>query len=55
MGILIILITFSFIYRLKLQVKRLKMAITMDERVEIVLLSGRLGWYMLLKSEVSSP
>jgi transposase len=39
MGILII-----FIYRLKLKVKRLEMALTLDERVEIVLLSGRQGW-----------
>jgi hypothetical protein len=29
-----------FIYRLTLKVKRLKMALTLDERVEIVLLSG---------------
>jgi hypothetical protein len=41
-----------FIYRLKLKVKRLKMAWTLDERVEIVLLSGRQGWCMLLKSEI---
>jgi hypothetical protein len=33
-----------YIYRLKLKVKRLKMALTLDERVEIVLLSGRQGW-----------
>jgi hypothetical protein len=33
-----------FIYRLKLKVKMLKMALTLDERVEIVLLSGRQGW-----------
>jgi hypothetical protein len=33
-----------FIYRLKLKVKGLNMAITLDERVEIVLLSGRQGW-----------
>jgi hypothetical protein len=33
-----------FIYRLKLKVKRLKIALTLDENVEIVLLSGRLGW-----------
>jgi hypothetical protein len=39
MGILIILI-----YRLKLKVKRVKMALTLDERVEIVLLSGPQGW-----------
>jgi transposase len=32
-----------FICRLKLKVKRLKMALTLDERVEIVLLSGRQG------------
>jgi hypothetical protein len=35
MGILIIFLI--FIYRLKLEVKRLKMALTMDKRVEIVL------------------
>jgi IS30 family transposase len=29
---------------LKLKVKRLKMALTLDERVEIVLLSGRQEW-----------
>jgi hypothetical protein len=40
-----------FIYRLK--VTRLKMALTLDERVEIVLLSGRQGRCMLLKSEIS--
>jgi hypothetical protein len=28
------------------------MALTLDERVEIVLLSGRRGWCMLLKSEI---
>jgi hypothetical protein len=28
------------------------MALTLDERVEIVLLNGRQGWYMLLKSEI---
>jgi hypothetical protein len=33
-----------FIYRLKLKVKRLKMALTLDDKVEIVLLSGRQGW-----------
>jgi hypothetical protein len=38
-GIIII-----FIYSLKLKVKRLKLALTLDERVEIVLLSGRQGW-----------
>jgi hypothetical protein len=42
MGILIIFLI--FIYRLKLKVKRLKMALPLDERVEIVLLSGRQGW-----------
>jgi hypothetical protein len=41
-----------FIYRLKLKAKGLKMALTLDERVEIVLLSGRPGWCMLLKSEI---
>jgi hypothetical protein len=33
-----------FISRLKLKIKRLKMALTLHERVEIVLLSGRQGW-----------
>jgi transposase len=42
MGILIIFLI--FIYRLNLNVKRLEMALTLDERVEIVLLSGRQGW-----------
>jgi hypothetical protein len=46
MGVLII---FIFIYGLKLKVKGLKMALTLDERVEMVLLSGRQGWCMLLK------
>jgi hypothetical protein len=32
--------------------KRLKMALTLDERVEIVLLSGRQVCCMLLKSEI---
>jgi hypothetical protein len=50
MGISIIFLI--FIYRLKLKVKRLKMALTLDERVEIVLLSGRQGWCMLLKSDI---
>jgi hypothetical protein len=50
MGILIIFLI--FIYRLKLKVKRLKTALTLDERVEIVLISGRQGWCMLLKSEI---
>jgi hypothetical protein len=45
MGILIIFLI--FIYRLKLKVKRLKIALTLDEKVETVLLSG-----MLLKSEI---
>jgi hypothetical protein len=49
MGILIIFLI--CIYRLKLKVKRLKMALTLDGRVEIVLLSGRQGWCMPLKSE----
>jgi hypothetical protein len=40
---------FSYFY---LQVKRLKLALTLDERVKIVLLSGRQGWCMLLKSEI---
>jgi hypothetical protein len=39
MGIFLI-----FIYRLKLNFKWLKMALTLDEKVEIVLLSGRQGW-----------
>jgi hypothetical protein len=42
MGILIIFLI--FIYRLKLKVRRLTMVLTLDERVEIVLLSGRQGW-----------
>jgi hypothetical protein len=50
MGILFIFLI--FIYRLMLNVKRLKMALTLDERVEIVLLSSRQGWCMLLKSEI---
>jgi hypothetical protein len=50
MGILIMFLT--FIYRLKLKVTRLKMALALDERVEIVLHSGRQGWCMLLKSEI---
>jgi hypothetical protein len=40
----ILIIFCIFIYRLKLNVKRLKMALTLDERVEIVLLSGSQGW-----------
>jgi hypothetical protein len=36
---------FSYImYRLELKVKMLKLALTLDERVEIVLLSGRQRW-----------
>jgi transposase len=42
MGILIIFLI--FIYRFKLKVKWLKMTLTLDERVEIVLLRGRQGW-----------
>jgi hypothetical protein len=42
MGILIIFLI--FIYRLKLKVRRLKVALTLDEWVEIVFLSCRQGW-----------
>jgi hypothetical protein len=42
MGILVIFLI--FVYRLKLEVIRLKMALTLDERVEIVLFSDRQGW-----------
>jgi hypothetical protein len=42
MGILIILPI--FIYMLKLKVKRLKMALKLDERMEMVLLSGHQRW-----------
>jgi hypothetical protein len=42
MGILIIFLI--CIYRLKFKAKRLKMALTLDERAKIVLLSGRQGW-----------
>jgi hypothetical protein len=42
MGILIIVLI--FLYRLKLKVKRLQIALTLDERVEIVLHNGRQGW-----------
>jgi hypothetical protein len=49
MGILIIFLI--FIYRLKLKVKRLKMALTLGERVEIVLLSGRQGWIQIQVAE----
>jgi hypothetical protein len=50
MGILIIFLI--FIYRLKLKVKTLKIALTLNERVEIVLRSGRQGWCILLKSKI---
>jgi hypothetical protein len=50
MGILIIFLI--FIYRLKLKDKRLKTALKLDEMVEIVLLSGRQGWCMLIKSDI---
>jgi hypothetical protein len=33
-----------FIYRLMLTAKMLKMALTLDERVVIVVLTGRQGW-----------
>jgi hypothetical protein len=48
----IVIIFLIFIYRLKLKDKSLKMALTLDERVEIVLLSGRQGLCMLLRSEI---
>jgi hypothetical protein len=48
----ILIIFFILICRLKLKVKRLKMALTLYERVAIVLLSGRQGCCMLLKSEI---
>jgi uncharacterized phage-like protein YoqJ len=41
-GILIIFVI--FIYMLKSKVKRLKIVLTLDEKVEILLLSGRQGW-----------
>jgi hypothetical protein len=50
MGIVIIFLI--FIYRLKLKVRRLKMALTLDERVEIVILSGPQGCCMPLKPEI---
>jgi hypothetical protein len=50
MGIVIIFLI--FICRLKLKVIRLKMAVTLDERVEVVLLCGRQGRYMLLKFQI---
>jgi hypothetical protein len=40
----ILIIFIIFIYKLKLKVKKLKIALTLDERVEIVLLSGHQGW-----------
>jgi hypothetical protein len=42
MGILFFFLI--FIYRLKFKVKRLKMALTLDESVEIALLRGSQGW-----------
>jgi hypothetical protein len=51
-SIRIVIIFPIFIYRLKLEVNRLKMALTLAERVEIVLRSGSQGWCMLLKSEI---
>jgi hypothetical protein len=53
MGILIIFLI--VIYWLKLKVKSLNVSLTLDERVEIVLLSGRQGWCMLLQCEIVSP
>jgi hypothetical protein len=50
MGILIIFLIFT--YRLKLNVKRLKVALSLDKSVEMVLLSGRQRWCMLLKSDI---
>jgi hypothetical protein len=50
LGILFIFLI--FIYRLKLKVRRLKMALTLDESVEILLLSGRQGCRMLLNAEI---
>jgi hypothetical protein len=50
MGILISFLI--FVYRLKLKVKRLKMALALDKRVEIMLLSGLQEWCMVLKSEI---
>jgi hypothetical protein len=40
----ILIIFLICIYGLKLKFKRLKMALTLDDRVEIVFLSGRQGW-----------
>jgi hypothetical protein len=42
---------FSYFY-LHVKVKWLKMALTLDEKVEVVLLSGRQEWCMFLKSEI---
>jgi hypothetical protein len=53
MGILIIFLI--LIYRLLSKVKRLKVALTLDEREEIVLLSGRQEWCMLMNPRSSSP
>jgi hypothetical protein len=39
-----LIIFLIFIYRLKLKVKRLKMTLTLDDSVDIVLLSCRQGW-----------
>jgi hypothetical protein len=50
MGILIIFLI--FIYGLKLKVKMLRKTLTLDEGVEIVLLSGRQAWFVPLKSEI---
>jgi hypothetical protein len=44
---------FSYLYlQVTDKAKRLKMTLTLDERVGIVLLSGRREWCMLLKSEI---
>jgi hypothetical protein len=40
----ILIIFLIFIYRLKLKAKKLNMELTLDEWVEIVLLSGSQGW-----------
>jgi hypothetical protein len=48
----LLIIFLIFIYRLKSRVKRLNMKLTLNERMEIVVLSGRQGWCMLLKSEI---
>jgi hypothetical protein len=42
MGILIVFLV--FIYRFKLTIKRLKLALALDEMVEIVLLNDHQGW-----------